>query len=91
MLALLALAVLSPSPHDVGGAVQVSGRRVRRETLTHLKKALGPTARASLIWGSFVSKLPYMAGVQVPKRANEIMATAHRTPPASPVAPTAYP
>ena len=44
--------------------------------LTHLKKELGPTARASLIWGAFVSKLPYMAGVQVPKRADEIMATA---------------
>lgn len=46
------------------------------ETLTHLKRELGPTARASLIWGAFVSKLPYMAGVQVPKQANEIMATA---------------
>ena len=46
------------------------------ETLTHLKKELGPTARASLIWGAFVSKLPYMAGVQVPKRADEIMAAA---------------
>lgn len=33
------------------------------ETLTHLKRELGPTARASLIWGAFVSKLPYMAGV----------------------------